>query len=456
MRRCSRAGLTNLPQTHGRISHTTTFPLTCAYPLPPTCDAVLAGGSPQPRASSTCSVRSALLQFSKLCSICIARLKIKSSRPDASTHRHEPGSKSRDQVIRRKARGAPLPAELDPSTASSRCSLTDYFCPTQGSETGRRCLRAPPGEHRLPASSEIPRPRLSLSLLLLLFTMLSDTLRASVTSSLLLLLIRSAAANPVAAPQEVAPEDTFLRSFGKLLLLFFLAARLIPALSQLRGLPARRAAVALLSPGASSFSLAPPFSYPLMPLRTQRNRSNRCQPRLKQDLARLHQQKLCVRPPLAHLTLPDLATRSFTGTSTIGVFTKGPASDALVVALPSTSFSVLKQPFNILTTNGPDPSLPYLGAAQVKDPLKTGAGGSAFLTATVQGAFGSLDGKGTRLIEKSGAAGPAALQTSYMDFSGPYLGESKIWIIDCKRKFYTDWINKDGAHFPATFFYYPR
>lgn len=39
----------------------------------------------------------------------------------------------------------------------------------------------------------------------------------------------------------------------------------------------------------------------------------------------------------------------------------------------------------------------------------------------------------------------------------PSLGESKIWKLDCKsHHFAIDWVNNDGSHFPATFFFFPR
>ncbi|KAK4702760.1 hypothetical protein P7C70_g3460, partial [Phenoliferia sp. Uapishka_3] len=113
-------------------------------------------------------------------------------------------------------------------------------------------------------------------------------------------------------------------------------------------------------------------------------------------------------------------------------------STPLLVTLPSTKFNLLKYDFNIATSiNEPDPAHPFLGAALIVDNLKKGNDGYAFLSGTTAG----------------GASGPDILSTSKV----PSLGESKIWKLDCKtHHFSIDWVNNDGSHFPATFFFFPR
>ncbi|KAL8276776.1 hypothetical protein RQP46_010832 [Phenoliferia psychrophenolica] len=134
-----------------------------------------------------------------------------------------------------------------------------------------------------------------------------------------------------------------------------------------------------------------------------------------------------------------LIARDFASEGPVYTVTTSPNhSTPLLVTLPSTKFKHLSSVFNIATKiDEPDPAHPFLGAALIVDPLKKGSAGYAFLSGTVA----------------ADVPGKATLSTSKV----PSLGESKIWKLDCtSHRFSIDWINNDGSHFPATFFFFPR
>lgn len=138
--------------------------------------------------------------------------------------------------------------------------------------------------------------------------------------------------------------------------------------------------------------------------------------------------------------------------------TVGSASNALLVTLPSTdSLALNKSVFNIATTfNEPDPSHPFFGVASIVDPIKKGADGYGFLSGTVAGEHILCDhtepSNDTQHCGEGKKPSTSILSTS----KTPSLGESKIWKLDCRsHHLLIDWINQDGSHFPATFFFFP-